>query len=439
VVWPFRRTPEVKAAVSAPVNTVAVPHGYGLFLSPSEVTAREAWMLYQNVATFAKVVDLIADNVASLTPLFMIDGRACYEDHPLHKFFKRPGFNRTRRSFVKELAVQQLVTGTGYLSIIGNTARDPAAFDILKTTHVTPVQGQDMWPASYMYSEGSRSSRFERIGHRDFRWVADYNEILPIYDMDGNQRGIGLSRLSAIKMDIDLRLRGTEHNISVMDQGARPSGAMVFKERMDDKQAQSIGHQIRSEMSGPQNAGRMMVLSGGQAEFVPFSLSPKDMDWANLVKMVEESIVARYGVPNTIYTVEAQTDNNYETAWHMFYDNAVLPTFQILFDPIANMLSQRTGVEITIKHDTSTNNILFRQAAARAMELKGAGMISVNEGRLMFGKEAVIGGDIMYGSAGEVPQMEDYFTDHMPGDATHMALPKPPEEEVKPNEPKRLN
>jgi HK97 family phage portal protein len=285
-----------------------------------------------------------------------------------------------------------------------------------------------MWPESYMYAEGSRTNRFQRMlvsGSADYRWLDTFNEIVPIYDMDGSRRGIGLSRLSAIKSDINVRMRGSDHNAAMMEQGARPSGVLMFKEQMDREQAASVGHQMRSEMSGPDNAGRTMILSGGEAQFIPMSLSPKDMDWSNLVKQVEESIVARYGVPNTIYTVDAQTDNNYETAWHMFYDNAVLPTFNIIFDPIANMLTQRTGVEITIKHDTSTNNILFRQAAKRALELKAGGLISTNEARLMFGKEAVIGGDIMYGSPGDVPQMEDYFTDHMPGEQTRMALPQP--------------
>lgn len=411
----------------APVNTAGMPNAvYGLFLSPLEITPRESWLLYNNVATFAKTVDLVADNVASLVPLFEIDGVQVEDDHPLHKFFKRPGFNRTRTRLIKELSTQHLVTGNGYLSVVGNPNYDPIALDVCKSIFVTNMQGPDMWPASFLYAEGTRHNFFTKEGQRDFRWLDQMNELVPIYAMDGYRRGVGVSKLNSIKADVELRLSGTEHNASMMQNGARPSGALSFKNSLTPEQVESVKSDLRSMSSGAPNAGKTMLFHGGESSFMEFSKSPKDMDWANLQKISDEAIIARYGVPITLYSTDAQTDNNYETAWNMFYDQAVLPEFNTIWSAIANNLSVRTGVEITVRHNTQTNNVLHKQSVGLATQLKGSNLVSTNEARLIIGKEPVIGGDVMYDSAANVPVGEDYFTDHMvPGETTHVALPTP--------------
>ena len=426
---------EQKDAVSAPINARPPPTQmagiYGLFVAQTEITPRYAWALYENVATLAKVVDLIADQVAGLRPLFLSNGLpvAPAAEKALNQFFGRPGFNRDRRRLIKELAVQMLVTGTGYLAAYGNPRMSPAALDVLKSMYVNPLQGSGMWPSEYNYTEGMLNKYFTIVGASDFRWIDENGlaELVPIYDMDGTRRGIGLSRLSAVKMDVELRLAGTEHNTSLLQNGARPTGALSFKEALTVEQREDIKLQLREGMAGTRNAGKMFVFGAGEAEFLQMSQSAKDMDWSNLVKLVEDAIVARYNVPITLYNVSAQTDNNYETAWMQFYDNSVLPTFDIIWGGIARLLQDRMGVDLSVKHDTLANNTLAKQAANRATQLKSGNLITTNEARTLIGYEPIIGGDIISDPLGQ--PMEDYFTDPAePGEArARIAGPPRPE------------
>jgi HK97 family phage portal protein len=416
-----------KEAVAEPFAVQAIPSVYSIFLSPNEITPHTAWQLYENVATAAKVIDQIADQVADLDPLFTIKGQEIDDNGALLEFMDAPGFNRDRRRLIKELTVQLLATGTCYLGIYGNVKYTPNALDVLKSFTISPVAGLDMMPVSYIYAEGSNSNHFSRTGNIDFRWFdrSGMAEIVPIMDMEGRRRGIGLSRMNAIKKDVELRLQGTEHNLNMMRNGARPSGALVFKERLNEAQAAAVQADIKGTMVGAGNAGKVMLFSGGEAEFLQMSQTAKDMDWANLVKVVEQAIIARYNIPITLYETSAQTDNNYETAWMQFYDNAVLPTFKIVWGGIARSLSQRIGVKLEVKHNTLTNNTLARQASARARELRGAGLVTTNEARALVGYEDVVGGDVLLASAGEVPIGEDYFTDNE--DAIGRPLRKPQE------------
>lgn len=421
---------QTKAAVAAPVSSI-VPHDFfSAHVSPVEITPVLAWNYYKNIAPFAKVVDLIADSVASLTPLVQVNG-VPVDGHPVSNFLMRPGFNRTRRRFIKELTVQYLVTGTAYVHAIGNPAFPPVALDVLKTKFLSTYPGPDMWPDRYLYAEGSRSISFQRNGNpRDPQWVDEQTalaEIIPIYDMDGDRRGIGLPRLNAIRSDIELRLKGIVHNTSVLDKGARLSGILSFRESMTPEQEMAVQQAVGAKMSGAGNAGGVMVTSGGQADFNPLSQSMKDMDFAKLIGIVEDAIASRYNVPVTLFRTEAQTNNNYETAWNVLYDNAILPTFQIVYSGIAQLFAARFGEAIDIVHDSLTAPILARAASARARELFASNLISRNEARQLAGYEPVLGGDIIYGPMGMVPQGEDLFTavDQALGEDGAPEKPKP--------------
>lgn len=136
----------------------------------------------------------------------------------------------------------------------------------------------------------------------------------------------------------------------------------------------------------------------------------KDMDFAKLIGIVEDSIASRYNVPVTLFRTDAQTNNNYETAWNVLYDQAVLPTYEIITSPLSQLFSLRLKAHIEIKHDSLTSPILARQAVANSIQLHRENLISRNEARQIVGYEPVLGGDTIYGPMGEVPRGEDLFT-----------------------------
>lgn len=417
---PFRR--ERKAAVS-PVNAAAHGALFSALFSGRTITPLEAWRLYQNSSSLARVVDLIADEVARLKPAIKINGDVG-DDTPagqaIHAFLKRPGFNRTRQRFIKELAVQYLVSGTAYPIAYGNSAMKgalPIAIDIAKSQFISLDQDFDMWPRTYFYAEGTQTQNFirDRSNPRDFRWFDSHGlaEIVPIYDMDGDARGVGLARINAIKMDVELRVEGILHNANLLKKGARLSGVLSFKEQLTEEQKESVQSDFQRQAQGSENAGGVLVTAGGDMNWQALSQTMKDMDFAKLIEIVEDAIVSRYNVPITLYRTTAQTNNNYETAWDFFYNLAALPCFEVIYSGLAQIFTERLGVEVEIVHDVLSNPVLQKQAINKAQKLTGnTPLVSRNEGREIIGYEPVLGGDTIYGSMAEVPQAEDYFTNH---------------------------
>ncbi len=396
---------EAPAAERGEVSVAHAAYGFlgmhSAAFGVGEIPAYQAWQLYESISTLAKCVDLIADQVSMIEPMFLFDGEP-EDGSKTELLFRRPGFNRNRKSLIKSLVIQRIVTGNAYLSVLGNRSYEPISLDVCKSMYISPIQGHDMWPAQYIYSEGTRSQFFTKEGSRDYRWVdrQGLTEIIPIYSTDGIHRGVGTSMLQAIRLDIETRLRGTEHNISMLNNGARIGGMISFADRLPKDAKNDIVRQFEVGFSGSANSGKTLVTDGGKFDFKPMSQTVKDMDWTNLIKIVDDAIISRLNIPLALYNTTAQTDNNYEMASHMFYDVVVIPEFEVIWSPIAAMLSNRIGREVTITPNVLKNNVLFKQAANRARDLHGSRLISTNEARKLIGHEEIIGGDDLVGDQG---------------------------------------
>lgn len=407
---------ERKDTVAAPINAAVMSSPYAPFFTPQEIVPWMAWQLYANASSLARVVDLIADATAALEPMVRIDGEVV-EDHPILGYMKRPGRGRTRQRLIKELAVQYLVTGNAYPIVYGNVNLPQVLMiDIARSMFITPVQGDDMWSREFWYSEGTRSARYIRdtSNPRDFRWFEPngLSEIVPIYDMEGIRPGIGLSRLNAVKYDVETRMKGIQHNAAMLDNGARVSGVLSFTDQLTEEQLLAVKNDFRMQAQGAQNTGGVYVTAGGQSDFKQLSQNMKDMDFANLIKNVEDAIVTRYNVPVTVYNVAAQTNNNYDVAWEQFYEQAVLPCFNVVWGPLAQAFTNRIGQDIEIVHNPLSSRVLLEQAIGKARKLYDGHLISRNEARDLIGMEPVLGGDTIFGSVSDVAQAEDYFTNH---------------------------
>ncbi len=398
-----------KSAVPAPVSAASVPPWVGLMMGAGELTAVEAWRLYKNVATLARVIDLIADQVAHLPPVIEINGTTV-DEHPLKQLLCRPGFNRSRRKLVKEVVVQIMTAGYCPLHLIGSQRGLPFALDVLKAEHTVWQRDVDGWPRQFHVQEPTRGMTFVRTDGVNFRYVnGPMSEMLPIYDMAGDNKGIGLSRLNAVRNDVELRARAVIHNKSLIDKGARISGILNFKDALTDDQMEAVQSNVQRAVAG--NAGSIAITSGGQSEFTNVAMTPRDMDWGTLTGLVDDAIAARYNCPVTLFNVKAQTNNNYETAWRMLFDNAVLPTFKLVYEDLARVFSERLGQEVEIEPDLLSVPILAERAIANAIKLHGAGLVTRDEARNDFGMEPTLNGDLFYVPMGMVPAGEDYFTE----------------------------
>ena len=130
-------------------------------------------------------------------------------------------------------------------------------------------------------------------------------------------------------MALDLSNAAATFNKALLDNSARPSGALVYQPKeggnLSPDQYERLKQDLDEGYSGPMRAGRPLLLEGG-LDWKSMGLSPKDMDFVEARNGAARDIVLAFGVPPMLLGIP--TDNtyaNYQEANHAFYRLTVLP------------------------------------------------------------------------------------------------------------------
>lgn len=151
------------------------------------------------------------------------------------------------------------VAGEGYLSasLLGDDILEVRALRPDRVEALTDRAGR---PAGFAVDAGQdrRVHRRDALtGRCAVMRLALFN---PLSDTDAQ------SPLRAAATSVDLHNQGTRWAKSLLDNSARPSGALVCKggsNGLSASQVRSLKEELESHFSGPTNAGRPMVLEGG--------------------------------------------------------------------------------------------------------------------------------------------------------------------------------
>ena len=139
----------------------------------------------------------------------------------------------------------------------------------------------------------------------------------------------GLAPLEAAAVAVDTHNAAAGWNKALLDNAARPSGALVFSGAegavLSDDQFERLKRELADEYQGARNAGRPLLLEGG-LDWKPMSLSPKDMDFMEAKHTAAREIALAFGVPPQLLGIPGDnTYSNYQEANRVFFRASVLP------------------------------------------------------------------------------------------------------------------
>ena len=111
----------------------------------------------------------------------------------------------------------------------------------------------------------------------------------------------GLSPMEAAAVPLDIHNAAGAWNKALLDNAARPSGALVFASgasgaAIERGAVRAPEGGARGELPGRANAGRPLLLEGG-LDWKPLSLTPKDMDFVEAKNAAAREIALAFGVP----------------------------------------------------------------------------------------------------------------------------------------------
>jgi len=204
----------------------------------------------------------------------------------------------------------------------------------------------------------------------------------------------GLSPLSAAAQAVELHNRGAVWAKALLENSARPSGALVHDpasgERLTDEQFERLKSELETNFSGPRAAGRPLVLEGG-LDWKTISMSPTDMDFIQLRREAAREIALAFGVPPMLLGLPGDnTYANYREANQAFWRQTIIPLVSKTASGMQGWLAGFFGEGAALVPDLDAVPALAEERAVLWKRLSDARFIREDEARVLAGLEVKI-------------------------------------------------
>lgn len=376
--------PEQKASATGPV--VAYQTTGRVAWSPRDTVSLTRTGFSGNPVGF-RSVKLIAEAAAAL-PLVLQTTIQRFETHPLLDLVERPNPMQGRAEFLEALFSQLLLTGNGYVEVVSGEDGAPIELHVLRSDRMSVVPGPDGWPIAYEYAVGGRKHRFDASGP-----VSPICHIRSFHPQDDHY---GFSPMQAAAMAIDVHNAASRWSKALLDNAARPSGAIVYRGAegqgaMNTDQYERLVSEMESHHQGARNAGRPMLLEGG-LDWKPMGFSPSDMEFQKTKEAAAREVALAFGVPPMLLGIQGDaTYANYQEAHRAFYRLTVLPLATRVTAALAHWLGFSSDEKLYLKPDLDQVPALAAERDAQWKRVAQADFLSQSEKRALLGLPAVSG------------------------------------------------
>ncbi|MEQ1712618.1 MAG: phage portal protein [Hyphomicrobium sp.] len=332
-------------------------------------------------------VRMIAEAAATI-PLLLYEGSNEIEDHPLLELMARPSLDHTGTDFLEAWYGYLLVSGNAYAEAVsvGGALREIHA---LRPDRMKVVPGADGWPEGYEYTAAGGSVRLRGdVGLAGGEQGRGVRRVLHLKLFHPTNDHYGMSPIEAAAVAIDTHNTAAKWNKALLDNAARPSGALVYSSRdghLTDEQFGRLKAELEAGFQGARNAGRPMLLEGG-LDWKPLSLSPKDMDFVEAKNAAAREIALALGVPPMLLGIPGDnTYSNYQEASRSFWRQTVLPLVNRTAKALSGWLGPGYGGGLELKPDLDQIEALASEREALWTRLGKAEFLSDDEKRAAVG------------------------------------------------------
>ena len=290
---------------------------------------------FKRNAVAYRAVRMIAEAAASV-PWLLYDGAKEVTEHPLLDLLERPN--------PREAGADLMEAWYGFLQVSGNAYMECVELDgtprelyALRPDRMKVIPGRQGWPEAWEYSVSGRTVTI-RSDEADRPPVMHMRLFNPLDDH------YGLSPLEAAAYAVDIHNAAGAWNKALLDNAARPSGALVYKgaegaRNLSDDQFDRLKRELAENYQGAANAGRPLLLEGG-LDWTSMGLTPKEMDFVEAKRAAARDIALAMGVPPMLMGIPGDnTYSNYAEANRSFWRQTVLP----LVGRTARMMSHWLG------------------------------------------------------------------------------------------------
>lgn len=346
--------------------------------------AEEAYQ--RNVVAF-QAINRIAEAVSSVR-WTVWRGDTEVTDGPLVDLLERPNPMQGQAEYVQAKTAFLMISGNEYEERI--TVRDePRELYTLRPDRVKIVPGGSGYPQAYRYEVLVGKFRDFEVdpvtGKSDLCHTKLFNPLDDWY---------GMSPIEAGSYAIDQHNESMALMQALLQNSARPSGALKSETDLSDDNYNRLKAQIEEQYQGSRNAGRPMLLEGG-VDWVQMGMSPRDMEILQTKYSSARDVSLALGVPPQLMGIPGDnTYSNYQEARLAFWEDTVIPQCERMADSWTRSLGEAFGgLEVRADYD-HVPAIAEKRRTMWDMADKSQDL-TINERRELKGFEPIPGGDVV--------------------------------------------
>lgn len=373
----FARRPQRKSV--APGALVAL-HAGGRAVWSARDPATLAREGYARNPVVHRAIRMVAE-AAGGVPLVLAEGDRELDRHPLLDLVARPNGRQTRAGLVEAAVAHLLTAGDAYLEAV-SIEGEPRELHVLRPDRIRLEAGSDGWPEAYEYRAGAHVVRYDQRAEP----VAPILHLSLFNPLDDH---FGLSPLEPAAAAVDLHNAASAWNKALLDNAARPSGALIYKgpegQGLADDQVERLKEELEAQFSGAANAGRPLLLDGG-LDWRPMSLTPQEMDFLSAKNSAAREIALAFGVPPMLLGIPGDaTYANYAQANVALWRQTVVPLISRIAQQVADWLSPAYGAALTLKPDLDAVEALSVERESLWRRVTAADFLTEDEKRAAVG------------------------------------------------------
>ena len=324
-------------------------------------------------------VRLIAESAARI-PLAIEERGARLKAHPLLDLLGRPNTRQSGTELLEQAFIWLETSGDAFFEA-SLPPDGVGALHALRPDRVRPLLGADGYPEAYEHTVAGRTRRL-RPGTSP---VDQVRHVMLQHPLDDHH---GFSPLEAALRSLDLHNGATAWNKALLDNAARPSGALVYSSggTLTESQFRRMKAELEEAFQGIANAGRPLVLEGG-LDWKSMALSPQEMDFVELKHIAAREIALAFGVPPMLLGIPGDnTYSNLAEANRAFWRQTVVPLARRMADALGTWLGPAfSGARLVL--DLDNVEALAEDRAALWARITAADFLDPAEKRRLVGLE----------------------------------------------------
>ncbi len=360
--------------------------------------AKEGYM--ENAIVF-RCIRLVAEACKSIPFQVHKDGQPV-EKHPFLDLIAKPNPYTPSSDLMDQLYSSTMISGNTYMEAVSN-GKAPTELYVLRSDRMKVSVDNRGYPNLYTYKVGQSETRYPQPDPGKQGTIMHVKTYHPLDDF------YGLSPIEPAARAIDTHNAAGSYNAAMLQNMGRPSGALVVDgpddNQLTPEQFERLKTQIMNQTTGPQSAGRPLLLEGGM-KWIPFSQTSQDMEFMEGKNSAARDIAQSLGVPPQLLGIPGDnTYSNLKEANVAFYRMTVLPLVIKMCQALSLFFTPTWGEDFMVWFDMDRVTGLAAEREEQWNTANSATFITTDEKREMVGMEPYSGegGDDILVSSSLVP------------------------------------